>query len=394
MYPDLSYILHALIGTQPDNAFSIVKTFGLLLVLAILTAAFILDREVRRKEKEGLFKPVKIKIITGQPATLMDMLLNALLGFALGFKFFYIISNFSDFQIDPADIILSGKGNWPAGLILAAIFAGLKWWEKDKQKLDKPQEKLVAVYPHDRIGDITVLAAISGVIGAKLFAIGEDLDLLLSGQVSFSEFIGQLLSGSGLAIYGGLIVAFFVVFFYLRRKGIPPIHFMDAVAPALIVSYGVGRMGCHLSGDGDWGIASDLADRPSWLSWSPDWLWSFNYPHNVLERGQAIADCTWRYCKELENGVYPTSVYEFVMTLIIGLILWSLRKRIKIPGMLFFIYLIFNGMERFWIEKIRINDRYDVMGFQTTQAEFIAVILMIAGVIGCVFLWQRSRKAT
>ncbi|MEO1627504.1 MAG: prolipoprotein diacylglyceryl transferase family protein, partial [Bacteroidota bacterium] len=376
MYPDLSYILHALIGTQPDNAFSIVKTFGLLLVIAILTAALILDREVRRKEKEGLLKPITVKIVKGQPASITDLLLNALLGFVLGFKFFYIIGHFADFQLDPAAIILSAKGNWPGGIVLAIAFAGLKWWEKNKQKLDKPVTRDMTVYPHDRIGDITVMAAISGVIGAKLFAIGEDLDILLKGEVSFSEFLGQLLSGSGLAIYGGLIVAFFVIFFYLRSKNIPTIHFMDAVAPALIVSYGVGRMGCHLSGDGDWGIPSDLAQRPDWLSWSPDWLWSFNYPHNVLDRGSAIADCTWRYCRQLDQGVYPTSVYEFVMALLIGLFLWSIRKRVKIPGMLFFIYLIFNGVERFWIEKIRVNERYDVLGMQSTQAEFISVILM------------------
>ena len=65
MYPDLSYILHALIGTQPDNVFSIVKTFGLFLVFAILSAAFMLAKELKRKEDEGLLKSVKVKVIEG-----------------------------------------------------------------------------------------------------------------------------------------------------------------------------------------------------------------------------------------------------------------------------------------------------------------------------------------
>ena len=80
------------------------------------------------------------------------------------------------------------------------------------------------------------------------------------------------------------------------------------------------------------------------------------------------------------------------MCLGIGAFLWSIRKRITIPAMLFFIYLIFNGFERFWIEKIRVNERYDIMGIQTTQAEFISVILMIIGIIGCVVLWRRSKS--
>ncbi|MEL6865368.1 MAG: prolipoprotein diacylglyceryl transferase family protein, partial [Bacteroidota bacterium] len=290
MYPDLSYILHALIGTQPDNASSVIKTFGLFLVLAILTAAYILSLEIRRKEKEGLLKPVQQKITVGEPASMFDLASNALLGFILGFKALYIFYHFPEFKIDPAAIILSGKGHWLGGIIGAVLLGALKYWEKNREKLDKPVQKVVNIYPSDRIGDFTIVAAISGVVGAKIFAMAEDLDLVLNGTITLSQFLGQFLSGSGMAIYGGLIVAFGVSYFYLKSKKIPPIHVMDAVAPALMVAYGVGRMGCHFSGDGDWGITSDLAARPSWLSFLPDWLWAFDYPHNVIDRGVAIAD--------------------------------------------------------------------------------------------------------
>ena len=388
MYPDLSYILHALIGTSPDNGFSIVKTFGLLLVIAILSAAYLLYHELLRKEKEGLLQPVKEKITEGLPATPFELLSNTLLGFILGFKGAYAFLNFSEFQMDPAGVILSGTGNWVGGIIGAIIFTGLKYWEKNQQKLDKPITKDVLIYPHDRIGDLTIIAAVFGIIGAKIFALLEDLDRVSAGEITFSQLLSQFFSGSGMAIYGGLIVAFAACYFYLRRKKIAPIHVMDAVAPALIVSYGIGRLGCHLSGDGDWGIPN-TAPSPSWL---PDWLWANSYPHNVINEGTRIADCDWLYCSELVQPVYPTSVYELIMCFIIFGILMALRKRISIPGMLFFIYVIFNGFERFSIEKIRVNEKYEILGMQSTQAEFIAVILMLIGITGCAVLWMRNKN--
>ena len=402
MYPDFSYILHALIGTQPDNIFSIVKTFGLFLVFAILAAAFMLAKELKRKEDEGLLKSVKIKVIEGEPASAMDLALNGLFGFVLGFKGFYIFSNSADFIHDPAGVVFSGNGNWPGGIIIALLFAGIKFWEKNKSKLPKPVEKLVEVHPYERMGDITVLAAVSGIIGAKIFALAEDVGALFSGEMSLSQMIDQFFSGSGLAIYGGLIVAFITVYYYVKKKGIAPIHVMDAVAPALLIAYGIGRLGCHFSGDGDWGIIN-LAANPGFL---PDWLWAFDYPHNVIDSRQhdpvtgallaeqiaQIPECTYRYCTKLANPVWPTSVYEFFAMMILGGTLWVVRKKVKIAGMLFFIYLIMNGFERFWIEKIRVNPKNPILGIQTTQAEFIAVVFMLIGIIGCVVLWQRHKK--
>jgi len=89
-------------------------------------------------------------------------------------------------------------------------------------------------------------------------------------------------------------------------------------------------------------------------------------------------------------GVYPTPIYEVFMSLIIFGILWSLRKRIKIPGMLFFIYMILNGVERFWIEKIRVNDKLPL--WDLTQAEIISALIFFGGIIGAFIVWQRSKK--
>ena len=235
--------------------------------------------------------------------------------------------------------------------------------------------------PHQRVGDITIVAAISGILGARLFSILEN----------FGDFIqdpiGQLFSGSGLTIYGGLILAFIVVTWYVRKKGITPIHVMDAAAPALIVGYAVGRMGCQLAGDGDWGIVNAAA-VPDWF-FLPDWLWSFDYPRNVLNEGVLMENCVGRYCHRLDPPVYPTPAYEIIMGAVIFIILWMLRKKAKVAGTIFFVYVLLNGVERFIIENIRVNPRYTFLGIELSQAQYIALGLVAVGAIG---LYQLYRK--
>lgn len=381
MYPDLSYFFHDLFGTPVDNWLSIFKTFGLFLVLAILSSAYFLYIELKRKATLGLFQPEKVTVVEGKPATRGEYISNAVFGFILGFKFLYIIQNFPAFQADPAGVVLSGLGSWVGGFLGLAIALGLKYWESKRNTLPQPKERVDEVYPHHRIGDITIIAAISGVAGAKIFDILEHLPDF------FRDPLGMLLSGGGLAIYGGLILGFVAVFWYLKSKKIPTLHVMDAVAPALIIGYGVGRLGCQFSGDGDWGIAA--AAQPSWW-FLPDWLWAYDYPRNVLNEGVPIAGCVGQYCTQLNPAVYPTPIYETFFAFVIVCILWALRKRLEvIPGMLFFVYVFLNGVERFWIEGIRVNIRYNFLGLHPTQAELIAVGLMIVGIAGGIILWRR-----
>ena len=135
-------------------------------------------------------------------------------------------------------------------------------------------------------------------------------------------------------------------------------------------------MGCQFSGDGDWVIVNELP-QPSWWIF-PDWLWAYQYPSNVLNEGVLIESCDpekWnallsqpmsveercreacgiRYCHQLEAPVYPTPVYETLMSFFIGGLLWSIRKKLTIPGLLFFTYVALNGLERLLIERIRVN---------------------------------------
>lgn len=387
MYPDLSYLFHDLLGTNPDNWLSVFKTFGVFLILAFLASAYFLKIELKRKEEEGLLHGFPEKVMTGFPASWQAIAQNALFGFIIGFKLPYLIQHFDEFRPDPAAILLSGKGTLLWGLAGAAIFGYLRYWESKKRQLPKPLIKEVTVMPHQRVGDITILAAISGLIGARLFSIVESEENI---KAFFKDPLEQLLSGSGLAIYGGLFLAFLVLYNYVRRKGMKPIHALDASAPALIMGYAVGRLGCQFSGDGDWGI-TNTAPSPSWW-FLPEWAWSYNYPQNVLNEGIPIEGCAWEYCRQLAEGVYPTPLYETFFSLIIFGILWMLRKRIGIAGIIFFLYVFLNGLERFFIEKIRTNPDLEIFGIHATQAEFVAFLLMVTGLVGMVWLYIKDRN--
>ncbi|HEX7072230.1 MAG TPA: prolipoprotein diacylglyceryl transferase family protein, partial [Rhodothermales bacterium] len=184
----------------------------------------------------------------------------------------------------------------------------------------------------------------------------------------------MIFSTGGFTFYGGLLVAGAAIAWYTRSKNLRLGLVADAFAPGLIIAYGIGRIGCHLAGDGDWGIASNLAARPSWI---PMWLWAETYPNNILNIPIA------------EPGVYPTPIYEFAMAAVIFGILWSLRRHPFKPWWLFSLYLVFVGIERFLIEQIRVNNVFGFIGMQVTQAELISVALMIVGVVGLALTMRR-----
>ncbi|MDA8963486.1 prolipoprotein diacylglyceryl transferase [bacterium] len=192
-------------------------------------------------------------------------------------------------------------------------------------------------------------------------------------------------------VLGGLICGAVAVIYYAKKYGIHYKIISDAAAPGLMLAYGIGRMGCHFSGDGDWGI-NNLAPKPEWMSFLPDWTWAYTYPNNVINAGVPIEGCIGNYCNELMYPVYPTPLYEIVIALGLFAFLWSIRKRISVPGVLFGIYMIVNGLERFFIEKIRINTNYIIFGKEITQAEIISFALIITGLIIVFRLLKGQRK--
>ncbi len=385
MFPNLYYAVEGLTGWSPPDFFRVIQTFGLFMGLAFLVAGYFLYMELRRKSGEGLITPTKRTLIVGRAPQLSDMLGPLIFGFILGFKGVYIFLNYNTFINNPQEVILSGTGNFPGGLLFAAAFAAYRYWQLKRNQLDQPKKTEELVYAHQQTGDFVILCAIAGVAGAKLFSVFETWEAFMRDPA------GVFFSGSGLNFYGGLIVAAIVGIWYARRMNVKPLYLMDAVAPALMIGYGVGRLGCHFSGDGDWGIVNNNP-MPGWLSFLPEWVWAYDYPNNVIREGIPIEDCQTTYCFKLEEPVYPTPIYETAMAVVITSFLWVMRRRITIHGMLFFLYLSLQAVERFLIEKIRVNEKYQMFGIESTQAEFIAVLLFFTSIGGMIYLYRRSRS--
>ncbi|TDW96318.1 prolipoprotein diacylglyceryl transferase [Dinghuibacter silviterrae] len=173
---------------------------------------------------------------------------------------------------------------------------------------------------------------------------------------------------NGLNYYGGLIFGSLTYLVITRFKGIPFAVAADIGSPGMMLAYGLGRIGCHLSGDGDWGTVH-TAPAPYWL---PAWAWGCRYPHNVIHEGAYIPGCGGAYCTELVEPVYPTSLYEAIACLLLFAWLWFLRRRITRPGLLFALFAFLVGTERFLIEFIRVTPRYAFLGL--SQAQYISLL--------------------
>lgn len=425
MYPDFQYLLQSLTGVDMPEWLSVIKTFGFLVALAFLAAAWTISKELKRKEQEGLLVPEYTTIEVGQPASAMDIFWSVLLGFFLGYKFGGIFGNAAEISPNPMGYLFSLEGNFLVGIVGAIIMGASKYYEKKKQALPKPEIKTVVIHPYQRVTEIAMIAAVAGFAGAKIFNALETWDDFIANPID------SLISSSGLTFYGGLILATLSLYYYARKHKIPFQHLCDACAPGLILSYGLGRLGCQTAGDGDWGIFNSAyatlpdgslvavakesymhhlqnaapyftsnfgslstvphiyAPAPGWL---PDWLFAMNYPHNVNNEGVQIAGCTGNYCAVLPMGVFPTPLYETFACICLFGILWAVRKKLKQPLQMFGLYLIFNGLERFFVEKIRVNYKYDLGFIHPTQAEIISLVLVIIG-IGLLISRKKSTVA-
>ena len=384
MYPKLSDLINDLFGT---NIILPIQSYGFFLALAFLFGAYFLYLELKRKEEEGLISPQKKKVQKGKPASAWELMTVFIVSFLVAFKMVGALLNYNSFANNPQDYMLSGDGSWPGGMLVAIAYTAWFYYAKKKKELHPPVWEEVTIHARDHTWSIVFVAVVFGILGSKVFH-------WLENWEEFSrDPLEALLSFSGMSFYGGLIVAAAAVGFYAKKQGIKWWCITDSVAPSLILSYGIGRIGCHVAGDGDWGIVNTLG-KPDWLSFLPDWLWSYNYPHNILNEGIPIPGCTGPHCFQLAAGVFPTPVYETSLAILIFLLLWKIRKHIRTPGMLTAIYLMLNGMERFLIEKIRVNNLFDFWGMKVTQAEVISTILFLTGFVLLVILWRKQKKAS
>src|SRR5690606_4584437 len=154
----------------------------------------------------------------GKPATSGELIWNFIIGFLIGFKLLYAVLHWDAFSSNPQQLLLSSEGNFLGGIILGAILAYLRYADKKKHQMPEPKQESVQVWPHERIGDIVVLAAVGGLVGAKIF------DGLENWKSYMADPIGSFFSFSGLTFYGGLIVAAIAILWYAHKKNINGWH--------------------------------------------------------------------------------------------------------------------------------------------------------------------------
>lgn len=218
--------------------------------------------------------------------------------------------------------------------------------------------------PEQIAANTTLIALVMGIVGSKLFSLLENWDTFI--EHPFQE----MFSASGLTFYGGLILATASIYLYVRSKKVPFLHVADGVAPSLILAYGIGRIGCQLAGDGDYGIPSRLP-------------WAMTYPNGTVSTLRDYNPTLAAKFHELyptlpvpaDIPVHPAPLYEFLMAAIIFAFLWSIRKRPMAAGVLFGIYLICAGLERLLVEFIRLNPLY--LGL--SQAQWISIGMIVLG---------------
>jgi len=217
--------------------------------------------------------------------------------------------------------------------------------------------------------DIVTSAALGGIIGSKIYYLIENID-----RVIVDPF-GMIFSGAGLVFLGGLMGGTIGVTIVLRKNSLPWLQFADIIAPLLIIGYSIGRIGCFLVGD-DYGLPTKSIFGMSFKNGAPPTTYesiAYNYP--------------WLDISNWNPGdiikVFPTQIIESIVGFGIFLFLWNKRDKVIIKGSLFFTYLVIAGMERFFIEFIRLNPKYiwiinDIIGF--SGAQVISIIMITIGV--------------
>jgi phosphatidylglycerol:prolipoprotein diacylglycerol transferase len=189
------------------------------------------------------------------------------------------------------------------------------------------------------------IAGLAGIVGARLYHVLE----------SPSEFLAdpwpQLISRFGFAWFGGFLGGFAALLILSWREKIPTLTFLDACSPAGCEGYAIGRIGCLLSGDGDYGIPTNLP-------------WGMSFPNGVVPTTERV---------------HPTPLYEFVVWMVIAYVLWRIGARViqlkKPAGLVFCAYLVLTGIARFLVEIIRLNPR-SFFGMSNAQAASVLSILL------------------
>jgi len=254
--------------------------------------------------------------------------------------------------------VISSFGVMVALAFFVAVYLGEMEWRR--KNLDRKV-----------FNNLFFLALIGGILGSKLLFIFENVSL----KDFISNPLKHLLERGGFTFYGGFLLAVFFIWIYLLIKKHPILKVGDTFAPSLAIGYAIGRIGCFLVGD-DYGKPTDLP-------------WAVAFPKGAPPTYLKIMKEYFPWLKlegppDLLVKVHPTQLYEFFSMLIVFIILWLLRKRLK-EGKLFALYLILAGLERFIVEFWRLTTPSFIPFL--TVAQIIALISIVAGVI----IWSMKK---
>ena len=197
--------------------------------------------------------------------------------------------------------------------------------------------------PPDWAYEAALAAFVGGLVGARLDYVVQNFDS------ASDDLLGTVFSGSGLVFYGGLAGGAIGVTTWAAWRRFLGLQLLDTTAPLIALGYAIGRIGCQLSGDGDYGVASDLP-------------WAMAYPDGTVPTTEEV---------------HPTPIYESLAMGLVAFLLWRLRNRLR-PGALFALYLVMGGMERFLVEFVRRNDE---VAAGLTQPQLISLALIAAGAV-------------
>ena len=241
---------------------------------------------------------------------------------------------------------------------------------------------------------ITLLAVVFGISGAKLLYLIEHWSQFLE------EPFDMTFSAGGLTWYGGFIVGLTAVFVYVRSKNVPFLKIWDGLGLALILAYGVGRVGCHLSGDGDYGIPTKLpwgtiyaegVAKPTvmlrdYFERNPEErsVWAYDSLRATRTGTDKLGKTITRF--DEVTTVHPTPIYELILGIIGFIFLWNLRKKDFPDGKLFMIYVMLASTFRFFMEYLRLQPR---LLFSLTEAQLLSVILFVLGLMGMIYIDRR-----
>lgn len=221
---------------------------------------------------------------------------------------------------------------------------------------------------------LALIAVPGGVVGARLLFVIEEWRRLVADP------LGVLFSTGGLSWYGGLFLATFLMYLYLRHHGIGFLVFGDAAGPGALLGRGIGRLGCHLSGDGDYGL-------PTTLPWGTDYSRGVYPPSAALARHPELTQRFPGGVAPDNLPMHPTGVYEFLLCALLFVLIWKYRSRLVVDGQTFMLFFVAIGVVRFGLEFIALT-RPIAIGL--TEAQLISLGLIVIGAIG--FGYLRARQ--